>query len=62
MYPYHQAIGFYLDRSGCYDPAEAKLFEKPKPRYDFYLAHEMDAVCHCEKWRVFYPQYLLMDV
>lgn len=55
VYPYHQAVGFYLDRSGCYDSAEAKLFEKPKPQHDYYLAHEMDAVCHCEKWRVFYP-------
>ena len=37
VYPYHQAIGFYLDRAGI---ADARLFRTIPQTFDFYLAQE----------------------
>lgn len=57
-YPYHQAIGFYLDRSGQYPPDEVALIRKRKQSYDFYLAHQMSAVSYSKEWRLYYPSSL----
>lgn len=55
LYPYHQAIGFYMQRAG-YD---AKLYDRLKKlglKNDFYLAHDMRDKLYNEEWRLHYPK------
>ena len=61
VYPYHQAIGFYLERSGVYGEATIKVFAKMPMEFDFYLTHQMNEVRHCDRWRVNYPSSLDAD-
>ncbi len=56
-YPYHQAIGFYLEKSG-YDNYQISLVEKLDKNYKFYLTYNMDDPLFSDKWRLFYPQHL----
>lgn len=58
VYPYHQAIGFYLERSGVYDPAMVALLRELPMEYDFYLVPQIKERAYSEKWRLFYPQGL----
>ena len=39
-YPYHQAIGFYLEKAGVYSESQIKIIEKFQRKYDFYLTHQ----------------------
>ncbi len=57
-YPYHQAIGFYLERTGCYDEAALAVFRKLPRRYDFYLDYQMKNPSYSEGWRIYYPSGL----
>jgi len=57
-YPYHQAVGFYLERAGNYKPNDLKRFEQLEKVLDFYLAHDMDEMDYISKWRIFYPSVL----
>lgn len=55
VYPYHQAIGFYLDRAGV----GAKQLERVRAlgtQWRFYLAHGMREAEFDEKWQLFHPQ------
>jgi hypothetical protein len=54
-YPYHQAIGFYLERAGNYEPAEVNLLCKLDRRLDFYLSHNMGETDYSANWRIHYP-------
>lgn len=55
-YPYHQTIGFYLDRSGKYDEETVyKEFGQEEPRLKFYLTYSMMRKKYSEKWAVYYP-------
>ena len=56
IYPYHQAIGFYLEKAGVYSESQIRLLEKFEIKYDFYLAHQMKETEFSEKWRLFYPK------
>ena len=44
LYPYHQAIGFYLERGG-FDGEALDLARAPGLEFDFYLAHGMSRHC-----------------
>jgi hypothetical protein len=55
VYPYHQAVGFYLDRAGV--PGAEELRSIPQ-HFDFYLAHELKKRAYCPKWRIHYPAKL----
>jgi hypothetical protein len=57
-YPYHQAVGFYLERVGTYKAVDLRHFEQREKVLDFYLAHNMDEVDYFPKWKVFYPSVL----
>ncbi|MFZ5867120.1 MAG: type IV toxin-antitoxin system AbiEi family antitoxin domain-containing protein [Thermodesulfobacteriota bacterium] len=58
IYPYHQAMGFYLDRAGVYDESQVRLLRKLEMKYDFYLAHDIKELDYSPEWRLFFPKGL----
>ncbi len=54
-YPYHQSIGFYLERAG-YTAAEWKQFKRGPQTINFYLANEMTEKVYDSNWHIFYPK------
>lgn len=54
VYPYHQAVGFYLQRAG-YAGAELRRLRTAPRRFKFYLTHRMADPSFDPEWRVFYP-------
>ena len=58
VYPYHQAIGFYLERAGYRKPELEPLRQFPM-EFDFYLAHGIGSTEHNKTWRVFIPRQFL---
>jgi len=57
LYPYHQAIGFYLERAG-FDGEALDLARRPGLEFDFYLTHGMDDTVYDKAWRLHYPRGL----
>jgi hypothetical protein len=57
-YPYHQSIGFYMEKSGSYDKDAMEVFLRIPQEYDFYLDHKMKSPSFSEKWRIYYPKEL----
>jgi len=57
-YPYHQSIGFYLERSGCFSPGALECFRSPGLNYGFYLEHQIEEPAYSDTWRVYYPREL----
>jgi len=55
IYPYHQAIGFYLERAG-YRQAQLDLVKRIPMENDFYLTYEMKTPEYSESWRLYYPK------
>jgi len=55
IYPYHQAIGFYLEKAG-YSNDQIKLLKKFDINYNFYLTREIKEKAFSETWRLYYPQ------
>ena len=53
-YPYHQAIGYYLERAR-YKPSLLELVRRLPREHDFYLAHDMGATRYVSDWRLFVP-------
>lgn len=57
LYPYHQAIGFYMERAG-YDRAGYKKLRSLGLKVDFYLAHDLGDAKYDSGWRLYYPKGL----
>lgn len=55
VYPYHQAIGFYMMRAG-YDEKQYNRLKKLGLEYDFYLGHDLRQTAFDAEWRLFYPK------
>ena len=55
IYPYHQSIGYYLERAG-YKTSQIALLDIFPKESDFYLTHGMGATSYVEKWRLFVPK------
>lgn len=55
LYPYRQAIGFLLERTGHPDSRLA-LFEQPPFEYDFYLDYAIPKRAYSPRWRLFHPE------
>lgn len=53
IYPYHQAIGFYLEKSG-YDESQFEPFLNYEQEFDFYLDYNMKNKSYDKKWRVYF--------
>ncbi|HYO65350.1 MAG TPA: hypothetical protein VEU33_04650 [Archangium sp.] len=57
VYPYHQAIGFYMERAG-YEPAKLALLKQFGLKHDFYLAHGLKDLIYDATWRLHRPKDL----
>ena len=57
VYPYHQAVGFYLERAGATPAETAPLRERGLAR-DFYLAHQIVEPAYDAAWRIYHPSGL----
>ncbi len=56
-YPYHQAIGFLLERAGR-SHADCHKFEALGKEFDFYLDYGIKHPAFNKKWRLHYPAAL----
>ncbi len=54
-YPYHQAIGYYLERAG-YKASLVDIFRRQPMLRDFYLTHGLDKTTYCREWRLHVPE------
>jgi predicted transcriptional regulator of viral defense system len=54
-YPYHQAIGCYMQKAG-YDEAAYSIFATLGFKYDFYLANGISNPQFDPAWRLYCPQ------
>jgi predicted transcriptional regulator of viral defense system len=57
-YPYHQAIGFYMERSGGYTDSQIAIVERFEKKFDFYLDHQIKQKQYSDRWRVYFPKGL----
>ena len=57
LYPYHQAIGFYMERAGYEEPALRRV-EELGAELDFYLAHGLANRAYSKRWRLHHPEML----
>lgn len=57
VYPYHQAIGFYMERAG-YEPAKLAQLKNLGLEHDFYLAHGLKELIYDATWRLHRPKAL----
>lgn len=55
-YPYHQAIGYYLDRCGKYSEDQIGLIRKFEMTYDFYLTHGVKQLDYVPEWKLYVPK------
>lgn len=58
VYPYHQAIGFLIERAGTYSQSEIDQFKSMPKKINFYLAHAMEGAQFSKEWRLYHPQGL----
>jgi len=57
IYPYHQVVGFYLERGG-YQSSQIDLLQRFDTQFNFYLAHNMTQRDYSPRWRLFFPKGL----
>ena len=55
-YPYHQTIGFYLERTGFFDNASLEPFRSFGLDFDFYLDYGIKNPEYCDRWRLYIPK------
>jgi predicted transcriptional regulator of viral defense system len=56
IYPYHQAVGFYLEKAGVYKESSISLLQKFGFKYNFYLTHQIKEKQYSEKWHLYFPK------
>jgi predicted transcriptional regulator of viral defense system len=55
VYPYHQAIGFIMERAG-YPKSRYEMLRELGLQFDFYLSHDMKEPEYSTEWRLYFPQ------
>ncbi len=58
VYPYHQAVGFYLEKSNAYRPEQIDLLRGFPREFDFYLTYQIGEREYSKEWKLFYPKGL----
>ncbi|MEE9296986.1 MAG: type IV toxin-antitoxin system AbiEi family antitoxin [Phycisphaerae bacterium] len=59
VYPYHQAIGFYLEAAGSYEGSALEFFHgRFGYQFDFYLTYGMKETEYVPRWRIHVPKGL----
>ncbi|QFG54497.1 hypothetical protein [Chryseobacterium sp.] len=58
IYPYHQAIGFYLQKAGYGEEVYKKFLELQRSNLRFYLTYTMLHQEYSEKWNLYFPKGL----
>ena len=54
VYPYHQVIGFYMEKAGYAEASLAKM-EKLGIAFDFYATYGLKKTEYNQRWRLFHP-------
>lgn len=54
-YPYHQAIGYYMEKAG-YKSTLLDLIRRFPMEYDFYLANQLGETQYIREWRLHVPK------
>jgi predicted transcriptional regulator of viral defense system len=54
-YPYHQAVGFYMERAG-FPASEVELMREYPIEFDFYLDYAMRQKEYDSRWRLHIPK------
>ena len=62
IYPYHQVVGFYLEKAGGVEEKSLDKLREMPMSFDFYLAHQMHETAYSKKWRLHYPVELKMEI
>jgi hypothetical protein len=57
IYPYHQAIGYYMERAG-YRSKQLDLVRSFPMEHDFHLTHGMTDSEYVKQWRLHVPRGL----
>lgn len=55
VYPYQQAVGFYMERCGAYPEKRLAMLQRERSEIDFYLTYEMAETDYSDQWRIFFP-------
>jgi len=58
VYPYHQAVGFCLEKAGVYTQSQLDLVRRFDMKYNFHLMHGMKDSKYSSQWRLYYPKGL----
>lgn len=58
IYPYQQAVGFYLEKAGVYTQSQLDLVRRFNMKYNFYLMHGMKGSKYSSHWKLYYPKDL----
>lgn len=56
IYPYHQAIGFYLERAGNYSEKQIQLLARIEKKFDFYLDYKIKEKKYSTRWKLYFPK------
>lgn len=56
IYPYHQVVGFYIEKAG-YNENDIEFFKK-EMKFNFYLTYDIRNKEFSEKWKLYYPKGL----
>ena len=54
-YPYHQLVGFYLDRAG-YNESDLQPFLNKVSNFKFYMTYNLSNKKLDSKWNIYYPE------
>jgi predicted transcriptional regulator of viral defense system len=54
VYPFHQAIGFYMQRAG-YEVGEYEQLRRIGLAHDFFLDYRLVRPSYDSEWRIYYP-------
>ncbi|MES2006299.1 MAG: hypothetical protein V4450_17405 [Bacteroidota bacterium] len=57
IYPYHQVMGFYMQKAG-YDTKDYQPLTMMPKEFDFYVDYQLDDTHYDSQWRLYYPASL----